>query len=150
MKPTDNINLPAALLSRFDLLFLLLDKPNIQDDLRLAQHVTFVHKSLRHPTNDGDTELIPMSTIKYFISKAREFQPTLPSAVGDYVVNAYVHLRQHASETSEFQYTSARTLLSVVRLGTALVLSTKTGAIEVCPPRARVGYRRSAPLNRNV
>jgi DNA replication licensing factor MCM7 len=34
MKPTDNINLPAALLSRFDLLFLLLDKPNIDADLR--------------------------------------------------------------------------------------------------------------------
>lgn len=34
MKPTDNINLPAALLSRFDLLFLLLDKPNMETDLR--------------------------------------------------------------------------------------------------------------------
>ena len=31
---TQNINLPAALLSRFDLLFLLLDRPNTDADLR--------------------------------------------------------------------------------------------------------------------
>ena len=36
MKPTDNINLPAALLSRFDLLFLLLDTPNMDNDLRFS------------------------------------------------------------------------------------------------------------------
>lgn len=39
----ENINLPAALLSRFDLLFLILDKPSRDEDERLAQHVTHVH-----------------------------------------------------------------------------------------------------------
>lgn len=43
ISPVENINLPAALLSRFDLLFLILDKPNRDDDERLAQHVTHVH-----------------------------------------------------------------------------------------------------------
>lgn len=43
VSPVENINLPAALLSRFDLLFLILDKPNRDDDERLAQHVTHVH-----------------------------------------------------------------------------------------------------------
>ena len=47
--PLENINLPAALLSRFDLLFLLLDKPNLNEDLRLAQHVTHVHMTGAHP-----------------------------------------------------------------------------------------------------
>jgi DNA replication licensing factor MCM7 len=49
VSPMENINLPAALLSRFDLLFLMLDKPSRDDDERLAQHVTHVHMYNKHP-----------------------------------------------------------------------------------------------------
>ena len=49
VSPVENINLPAALLSRFDLLFLILDKPTRDDDERLAQHVTYVHMHNHHP-----------------------------------------------------------------------------------------------------
>lgn len=41
--PSENINLPAALLSRFDLLWLLLDEPGGALDERLARHVLTVH-----------------------------------------------------------------------------------------------------------
>merc|ERR1712113_1183855 len=41
--PVENIDLPAALLSRFDLLFLLLDTVDQDKDSRLALHVTKVH-----------------------------------------------------------------------------------------------------------
>jgi DNA replication licensing factor MCM7 len=40
LTPHENINLPAALLSRFDLIFLLLDLANEDDDIALAKHVT--------------------------------------------------------------------------------------------------------------
>ena len=49
ISPVENINLPAALLSRFDLLFLILDRPSRDDDERLAQHVTHVHMHNCHP-----------------------------------------------------------------------------------------------------
>lgn len=52
--PVENINLPAALLSRFDLLFLILDKPNRDADERLAQHVTHVHMFNTHPELDSE------------------------------------------------------------------------------------------------
>lgn len=42
--PIENINLPAALLSRFDLIFLILDKANAEADIDLAKHVAMVHK----------------------------------------------------------------------------------------------------------
>merc|ERR1712151_496113 len=43
--PVENVDLPAALLSRFDLLFLLLDTVDQDKDRMLALHVTKVHSS---------------------------------------------------------------------------------------------------------
>merc|ERR1712002_1409956 len=45
---SDNIQLPAALLSRFDLLWLIADRSDREQDLRLARHITYVHQ---HNTN---------------------------------------------------------------------------------------------------
>lgn len=47
--PQKNINLPAALLSRFDLLFILLDVADSEKDIRLAQHIAKVHQSRKVP-----------------------------------------------------------------------------------------------------
>ena len=63
VSPVENINLPAALLSRFDLLFLLLDKPSRDDDERLAQHVTHVHMYNRHP--DLEYEPLEPTLMRY-------------------------------------------------------------------------------------
>ena len=46
---TQNIQLPAALLSRFDLLWLIADRPDRENDLRLARHITYVHKNNTQP-----------------------------------------------------------------------------------------------------
>jgi DNA replicative helicase MCM subunit Mcm2 (Cdc46/Mcm family) len=43
----ENIKLPPTLLSRFDLIYLVLDKPNAEGDRRLANHIV----SLYHVTN---------------------------------------------------------------------------------------------------
>lgn len=64
VSPVENINLPAALLSRFDLLFLILDKPTREDDERLAQHVTYVHMNNQHPALEFD--VIEPTTMRYF------------------------------------------------------------------------------------
>ncbi|KAJ1344193.1 hypothetical protein BSLG_001333 [Batrachochytrium salamandrivorans] len=131
MKPTDNINLPAALLSRFDLLFLLLDKPSIDDDLRLAQHVTFVHRALVHPPREDQMVPIELPLLRYYVSLARKVDPVVPAEVGDYLVNAYVNMRSKARELDDFQYTCARTLLSVIRLATATARLRFSAVVEI-------------------
>lgn len=122
ISPVDNINLPAALLSRFDLLFLILDTPNRDDDERLAQHVAYVHMYSQHPPLAS--EPVPPVLMRHYIALARQKRPTVPKAVSDYVVGAYVQLRRQQKDDEDrnqfFTYTSARTLLGVLRLSQAL------------------------------
>ena len=42
---SENVNLPNSLLSRFDLMFLILDIADVDKDMALARHVTFVHQN---------------------------------------------------------------------------------------------------------
>ena len=70
VSPVENINLPAALLSRFDLLFLILDKPSRDEDERLAQHVTHVHMFNRPPELEFDT--IDPILIRYAVFNSHE------------------------------------------------------------------------------
>ncbi|KAJ2258918.1 DNA replication licensing factor MCM7 [Coemansia sp. RSA 455] len=154
MTPEENINLPAALLSRFDVLFLMLDRPNHDDDLLLARHVAWVHAHGRHPThadlngtsgaaNHEEEEEVDMELLRHFIAGARARNPVLPRAVADYVVGAYVQLRQQyksaldsaasrrvggrssidtgiaANTRSNIGNTTPRTLLAILRLAQA-------------------------------
>ncbi|TCD67279.1 Mcm2-7 hexameric complex component [Steccherinum ochraceum] len=122
VSPVENINLPAALLSRFDLMFLILDKPSRDDDERLATHVTYVHMHNRPPELEYDT--IEPNLVRHYIAGAREKRPTVPPDVSNYIVESYVRLRKVAKDDDEqkksHSYTSARTLLGVLRLAQAL------------------------------
>lgn len=56
--PAENINLPPALLSRFDLLWLILDRADMDTDLEMARHVLHVHQAKESP-DLGFTPLEP-------------------------------------------------------------------------------------------
>lgn len=62
--------------------------------------------------------------IRHFIAVARQKRPTVPPNVSSYVVDSYVRLRKHSKEQEKenkaYTYTSARTLLGVLRLSQAL------------------------------
>ena len=121
ISPVDNINLPAALLSRFDLLFLILDTPTRDDDERLAQHVTYVHMNQEAPPLAQ--EPVSPTVLRHYIAKARSIRPVVPKEVADKVVREYVSLRHQQKQDDDrkqfFTYTSARTLLGVLRLAQA-------------------------------
>jgi DNA replication licensing factor MCM7 len=118
-----NVNLPPALLSRFDLLWLLQDIPERENDLRLAQHVTYVHQHREHPPTDHNP--LPMKTMRRFLELCRQKNPTVPAGLTEFIVNAYVELRKEARE-----FTSARTLLSVLRLSTAIAKLKMSDAVD--------------------
>lgn len=49
-----NVNLPPPLMSRFDLLYLILDKPNEQDDRRLAKHLVSLYLTAKPAVSATD------------------------------------------------------------------------------------------------
>ena len=122
VSPVENINLPAALLSRFDVLFLILDTPSRDDDERLAQHVTYVHMYNTHP--ELDFEVIEPTLMRHYIAECRKVRPIVPPAMSEYIVSSYVQMRKQQkedeAEEKNYAYVSARTLLAVLRLSQAL------------------------------
>ncbi|TFY70273.1 hypothetical protein EVG20_g2745 [Dentipellis fragilis] len=133
VSPVENINLPAALLSRFDLLFLILDKPSREADERLAQHVTYVHMHNQHP--ELEYEPVDPVIMRHFIATARQWRPTVSHDVSSYVVDSYVRLRKQSKEEEQNEkahtYTSARTLLGVIRLAQALARLRFSDTVDV-------------------
>lgn len=122
VSPVENINLPAALLSRFDILFLILDTPTRDDDERLAQHVTYVHMHNEAP--ELDFEAIEPTLMRHYIAACRKIRPIVPPTMSEYIVSSYVQMRKQQkedeAEDKNFTYVSARTLLGVLRLAQAL------------------------------
>ncbi|KAJ9606198.1 DNA replication licensing factor MCM7 [Cladophialophora chaetospira] len=124
ISPVDNINLPAALLSRFDVLFLILDTPSREADEELAQHVCYVHMHNTHPEREGEGVVFSPHEVRQYIAQARTFRPNVPKSVSEYMVGAYVRMRQQQKRDEgskkQFTHTTARTLLGVLRLSQAL------------------------------
>lgn len=113
-----NIQLPAALLSRFDLLWLIQDKAERDNDLRLAKHITYVHTHLKQPPTASKP--LDMSLMRRYITLCKRKEPTISADLSDYIVGAYVDLRREARNNKDTTFTSARNLLGIVRLSTAL------------------------------
>jgi DNA replication licensing factor MCM7 len=122
ISPVENINLPAALLSRFDLLFVILDQPDRQQDERLASHVAYVHMHSQHPTSEF--EALDPATIRQYIGLSRQYRPVVPKEVAETIVTLYVQMRQRQQREQntrkEFSHVTPRTLLGILRMAQAL------------------------------
>ncbi|VDP14355.1 unnamed protein product, partial [Onchocerca flexuosa] len=114
-----NIDLPAALLSRFDLLWLIQDRPDRENDKRLAEHITYVHMKGREPEKEGMKPL-DMSLIRRYIALCKRKQPIVEEKLRDRLVDMYVDLRKDARNNKNSVFTSPRSLLAVIRLSSAL------------------------------
>ncbi|XP_078057032.1 DNA replication licensing factor MCM7 [Mustelus asterias] len=123
-----NIQLPAALLSRFDLLWLIQDKPDRDNDLRLAQHITYVHQHSKQPPSQFQP--LEMKLMRRYITLCKNKQPMIPESLADYITAAYVEMRKESRVNKDMTFTSARTLLSVLRISTALARLRLVDSVE--------------------
>ena len=118
-----NINLPAALLSRFDLQFILLDQADMDTDSRIALHILKQHQE-EGETREVYEDVLPVETLRKFVERAKMYSPRLPteliSEVSEYYVEARTHERLETEFNNQNSYTTPRTLFAVLRLSQAL------------------------------
>ncbi|CAE7192736.1 unnamed protein product [Rhizoctonia solani] len=118
---TRNIDLPPTLISRFDLVYLVLDNIDESSDRRLAQHLVGLYLEDRPET--AATDIIPVETLTAYISYARtKIHPRLTEEAGSELVSEYVALRKLGADAraSERRITATtRQLESMIRLSEA-------------------------------
>ena len=88
MSVVDNIDLTPTLLSRFDLIYLVLDKPDPETDKRLAHHLV----SLYWKTRPSTVDFIDKATLRDYIAYARKnFQPVITDEAMELLVDGFSH-----------------------------------------------------------
>lgn len=82
-----NIRLPPTLLSRFDLLYLILDKSNEVYDRRLANHIISLYSDEDEEKLLSESKLIPRDILTAYISEAKKNQPILSPDIVNLLTN---------------------------------------------------------------
>jgi len=58
-----------------------------------------------------------------YIALCKKKNPIIPESLTDYITGAYIEMRKEARNNKDTTFTSARTLLAILRLSTALVMA---------------------------
>lgn len=75
-----NIKLPPSLMSRFDLIYLMLDRRNETYDRRLANHIVSLY-GRDEPDMKDNRQVVPKEVLTAYISHARKHNPILHESV---------------------------------------------------------------------
>ena len=131
-----NINLPAALLSRFDLIFVMIDEADKERDLLLARHIGDVHKNKRGVKRP---DILSPDFLRAYISMAKEFKPTISEDLHSILISKYIEQRQEqvVNIKKEEKYITTRSLLALIRLCQARVLLSLPRPVSVSQVRCR-------------
>merc|ERR1711962_1060467 len=112
-----NIEMPAPLMSRFDLFFILVDDCNEVTDYAIARRIIDLHTKLEESVE----RLYSEDEVSRYIQFARMFKPKVELEAQELLVQQYKHLRQRDSSgnaKSSWRIT-VRQLESMLRLSEA-------------------------------
>ncbi|KAL1922773.1 uncharacterized protein VTP21DRAFT_9149 [Calcarisporiella thermophila] len=130
MSIPQNVNLPPTLLSRFDLIFLILDKVDETNDRRLARHIVQLYYE-DMPTRGTTLDVIPTKTLTKYITYARKYiHPVISEAAAQSLVDHYVQLRKAGQGDNRIMATT-RQLESLIRLAEARARMRLSGIVDV-------------------
>ncbi len=120
---TQNIRMPPSLLSRFDLIFVVVDRPDKVDDAQMAEFI--LQNSMGDPEGDfeeGSKSAPPIShdLLKKYIRYARRnCFPSLTDEAKEKIKEFYLELRGQSDNEEAIVSILARNLDALVRLSEA-------------------------------
>jgi replicative DNA helicase Mcm len=121
--PTQNIHLPPSLLSRFDLIFIVIDRPDPAEDAQMAEFI--LQNSMQGPNDSfesktgktGNIAPIPSALLKKYIKYARKTcHPVLTEEAKEEIKEFYLKLRGQYDSEDAIVSILARNLDALVRL----------------------------------
>ncbi|KAJ6716827.1 DNA REPLICATION LICENSING FACTOR MCM FAMILY MEMBER [Salix koriyanagi] len=117
----DNIHLPPTLLSRFDLIYLILDKADEQTDRHLAKHIVSLH--FENPESTLH-DVLDIATLTAYVSYARKhIHPQLSDEAAEELTRGYVEMRRRGNfpgSSKKVITATPRQMESLIRLSEAL------------------------------
>ncbi len=114
--PSENFSLPPTILSRFDLIFVMIDKPAREHDEKMADHILHLHREY----SSEEPPPIPPDLLRKYIAYARKnVKPRLlPDAV-EKLRGFYLEMRSKGEQPDAPVPITARQLEALVRLAEA-------------------------------
>ncbi|KAF1376313.1 hypothetical protein PFLUV_G00210210 [Perca fluviatilis] len=150
--PMENIGLQDSLLSRFDLLFIVLDQMDAEHDREIADHVLRMHRyrdpreqegaAMAMASRGGGTsvtrtytdKIVSKEFMRKYIHIAKAVTPVLTEEAANHIAEEYSRLRSQEQMGADIARTSpvtARTLETLIRLSTAHAKARMSKAVEL-------------------
>ncbi|KAL0221149.1 hypothetical protein RCL1_001003 [Eukaryota sp. TZLM3-RCL] len=116
----ENINIPPTLLSRFDLIYLILDIPNKELDTQLAKHVVALYcPSVDEELVGNSSDLLPLPLLAKYIAYVRSnSNPQISDESAELLCNNYLDMRI-AGNSRRTVTATPRQLESLIRIAEA-------------------------------
>ena len=114
----ENIRLPPTLLSRFDLIYLMLDRHNDAYDRRLANHIVSLYGRFEEEAKEVQNKYISKEVLAAYISHARKIDPIISETVEKMLTEYYIKMRSQGVSRKTISATP-RQLESIIRLSEA-------------------------------
>eukprot|EP00924_Labyrinthula_sp_SR-Ha-C_P002336 snap_masked-scaffold_16-processed-gene-1.34-mRNA-1 protein AED:0.04 eAED:0.04 QI:0/-1/0/1/-1/1/1/0/758 len=120
-----NLNFTPAMMSRFDLFFIILDQCSEDVDRRIADHLLRAHckaANVDSEMNDYDEAeecFLNVDELREYIALCKTINPVLDDSLQETLVNRYLKLRHLYTESNGYRIT-VRQLEAIIRLSEAL------------------------------
>lgn len=141
MSPSQNIGLMESLLTRFDLIFVMLDNLTEKEDRMVAKHV--IENHVASEMDDGvfrENGVINQECLRMYLREAKAFRPVLSEEAGQVLSQAFVGLRQ---ESNAIVAVTPRVLETLIRLSTAHAKLRMSTTVEASDARGAVELLKS-------